>query len=500
MTPEEKRLRLLAALGIPAAALLVYAFLTSRVPGGAVLGAWSPVAGGLLFAATGLLAVLALVASGNRRAVSLLFRASRRCPEYIGSIAFFLVPGAAFLLWFLQPVPVTGRISFILGSGLLSFLPGLTVLFASKLRPTQVISNTALTGISILFALLVGEAALRELFPRSIFNPRFGLRPHISFNMQVSLPGVEPGGTLSTNSLGFRGEEPPANWEDCLTIVTVGGSTTANYYLDDSLTWSNVLQTRLREVFPDTWVGNAGIPRHSADTHALFVEEVLSKMKPDIAVFLVGVNDMGPFLRGQYSETGRLPDTGARTWLFANSMILQLAYKIKAVHFDGAVVIAQAVDPDFTEEPLEIQEMPLPDDLHDLLEDPGFYRRRISLIIDRCRELSIEPVFLTQPLLYCDNEYWRGISESAVLFQGTERPISAATFSLMLETLNRDLIEECNLRGVAVFDLASSVPNSRNMFYDSMHFTADGADLVGVLVSDFMLEYLDDSHFDQGQR
>ncbi len=106
--------------------------------------------------------------------------------------------------------------------------------------------------------------------------------------MRVELPGITPGGIMSTNMWGFRGEDPPENWEEYITIVAVGGSTTANYYLDDSLTWSHVLQEELRREDPLVWVGNAGIPRHSSDTHLLFAREVLSEIQPDIALFLVG--------------------------------------------------------------------------------------------------------------------------------------------------------------------------------------------------------------------
>ncbi len=96
--------------------------------------------------------------------------------------------------------------------------------------------------------------------PPTIFNPRFGLRPFARVELEVNLPGVTPGGVLTTNAWGMRGEEPPEDWDEWLTIITVGGSTTANFYLDDSLTWSRIIQDRLREVHPQTWVGNCGIP------------------------------------------------------------------------------------------------------------------------------------------------------------------------------------------------------------------------------------------------
>src|SRR5689334_6256119 len=48
------------------------------------------------------------------------------------------------------------------------------------------------------------------------------------------------------NGLGFRGPEKPANWDSCLTIITVGGSTTECHFLSDNKTWSFQLEQQLK--------------------------------------------------------------------------------------------------------------------------------------------------------------------------------------------------------------------------------------------------------------
>ncbi|MCK5037064.1 MAG: hypothetical protein KAS73_14305, partial [Candidatus Sabulitectum sp.] len=72
-----------------------------------------------------------------------------------------------------------------------------------------------------------------------------------------------------------------------------------------------------------------------------------------------------------------------------------------------------------------------------------------------------------------------------------ESPMSAATFSLMLDVLNRDLMYVCAQEGIAVLDLASEIPHSRDYFYDSMHMTEAGAELAGEIAADFLLELLE---------
>lgn len=489
-TPE-RRVRLVCIPACVGLLLILYALCTSRSENGTILGAWSKaIAGAIVFTFFQFILCL-LSASGWRTISAKLAKAAAKLPELIGPLLLFMVPAVVFLSWFLSLSMLFHRFSFTAGAFLLALIPGsLLVSAKDNAQLKHVVSGTAVMTVSLLLALIGGELLLRRIMPGQIFNPRFGLRPYCRYDLHVDLPGISQGGVLSTNRWGLRGDDPPPNWSEYLTVVTVGGSTTANYYLDDSKTWSSVLQDELRAVNPMVWVGNAGIPRHSADTHALFVKEVLSRINPDVALFLVGVNDMGPFLRGDAGGEERLEDSGPRPWLFSRSMILQLLYKIKKVNIDGAQVIDTVSDPPFRPESLTTGEMPLPEDLHDLLSDPDFYRNRILRLITACREQGITPVFLTQPLLYEDNDYWRNFRESAALFQGTERPISAATYALMLQTLNSDLLLACAEQGAAVYDLASHVPHSELYFYDSMHMTEAGAALVGSLVGRFMADYL----------
>ncbi len=475
-----------------ALAFVFFVFFTSQSSDGTILGRWSPsVAGVLLVLFLSLVTALALFTIPGV-VQKRLFPVVSRIPDIAAGILLTLLPVLFLVIWFLFPVPILQRKSFVIGAALLSVSPGIlvTALYEPSKRKTA-IGGTVLMIISLVIAFVIAELALHVLLPRSIFNPRFGLKPYQKVTLEVDLPGVTPGGTLSTNMWGLRGEDPPVQWDEYLTIVTVGGSTTANYYLDDDLTWSRVIQNRLREIHPLTWVGNGGIPRHSADTHFLFVREVLSIIKPDIALFLVGVNDMGPLLRGSRGTVDRLPDSGIRQSLFSRSMVLQTLYKIKKVYMDGAPVISQSVDPYYHEVAMTEEEIPLPEDIHELLEDPGYYQRRIRLIIQECRVLGITPVFMTQPLLYQDNDYWRGVLETQQWVGGSDRPISAATFSRMLEMLNSDLIEICIQEDVAVLDLASEVPHSQDYFYDSMHMTEAGAAFTGNIASEFLINYLE---------
>ncbi|MBI5184572.1 MAG: SGNH/GDSL hydrolase family protein [Nitrospinae bacterium] len=96
------------------------------------------------------------------------------------------------------------------------------------------------------------------------------------------------------NMLGFRGENPPKNFEEKLTLITVGGSTTECFYLSDGKTWTDVLGKKLNARFSNgTWINNAGLDGHSTFGHLVLMEDYIVRLKPKIALFLVGINDLG---------------------------------------------------------------------------------------------------------------------------------------------------------------------------------------------------------------
>ena len=483
------RTRVILAAMLTALLLILYTLLTSVSSNGAILGRWSIKVSGasiLLIAVSGL--VIRFL-SGSNRSIESLNSLLSKCPDFLASILLIAPLPLFFAMWFLFPFPLLQRAHFLAGASILTITPGLLILFSYKgIRLRSAVIGTITMMISLLIALLISEFLLKQLMPPGIFDPRFGLRPYQRNELEVNLPGITPGGVWTTNSLGMRGENPPEDWDQFLTIVTVGGSTTANFYIDDSGTWSEILQDRLRELHPQTWVGNCGIPRHSAAEHALLVREVLSEVKPDIALFLIGVNDIGQFGRGEAALNTNLPETGLRQLVFKHCMLMQVLYKVKKVYIDKAPVLAEAVDPMFIEVEMLTEEMELPDDLHELIPIPDEYSNRIETNIRECRNADITPVFMTQPLLYEDNEYWRGIQGGSYWFGGPDSCFSAASYWLILNTLNNDLIEVCEREGVDYIDLASSIPHSRDVFYDSMHFTEYGAELVGVEAARYFIE------------
>src|SRR6476469_7808041 len=105
-------------------------------------------------------------------------------------------------------------------------------------RIRRLLSKLSLLFGSTLLSLALLEGGLRLITPPSLFSPLVPLRPHHRMALNAAgLPGVSPHGVFSTNRWGLRGEEPPRDWKSHYTILTIGGSTTQCFFLDDHKTW-----------------------------------------------------------------------------------------------------------------------------------------------------------------------------------------------------------------------------------------------------------------------
>ena len=95
------------------------------------------------------------------------------------------------------------------------------------------------------------------------------------------------------DKFGFRGDYKKI--ED-IKILTIGGSTTDERWIDEKLTWSNKLQNKLKTHFNNNLysVANAGIDGQSTIGHIKNFELWLKKiknLKPKYFIFYIGIND-----------------------------------------------------------------------------------------------------------------------------------------------------------------------------------------------------------------
>lgn len=214
------------------------------------------------------------------------------------------------------------------------------------------------------------------------------------------------------NSLGFRGEEIPEFSDRYLKIITIGGSTTECFVLSEGKTWPDYLGSRLKNVFEHLWVNNAGLQGHSTFGHIVLMKDYIVYLKPDIVMFLVGLNDVGlttqrgfdrlilkeglnfsslkEFIKSaaKYSEVFAIALNFYRN-LKARKMGLSIDFK---AGFENLIKRINAP----TNNEIQISKHRHQNDFL-----PSFQERLIKLI-ELSRKNGIEPIFITQPALCGD--------------------------------------------------------------------------------------------------
>src|SRR5215211_1672292 len=96
----------------------------------------------------------------------------------------------------------------------------------------------------LLFTFIALEVILRiyNPFPGTVKGDRIILSANqVYYYHNDDIPEIDKDIRIQYNSLGFQGPEKPGNYDSCLSIVTVGGSTTACMYVSTEKTWPTLL-------------------------------------------------------------------------------------------------------------------------------------------------------------------------------------------------------------------------------------------------------------------
>jgi hypothetical protein len=135
-----------------------------------------------------------------------------------------------------------------------------------------------------------------------------------------------------------------------------------------------------------------------------------------------------------------------------------------------------------------VSESAMPSDLTQILPSLDVFERNVRSLIATARAHDISPVFLTQPILYGDGEKWTRLQGESFWMRDQRLSVSAATYRRMLDIFNRKLLDICRQTSVPCIDLAAMIPTDQEYFYDSMHFTERGAELVAQDIFRHMVE------------
>jgi lysophospholipase L1-like esterase len=370
------------------------------------------------------------------------------------------------------------------------FLPDLPM---SRLKKYSL--NVLLLIFGCTAALGLGEAMLRiwEPIPMRLEGNRIRLENNTQFVFKnPNLDKLDPVIIHSKNSIGFRGEDPPSAFEEHLTFIAIGGSTTEGFYLSDGRTWPEVLGTKLGESFNKIWINNSGLDGHSTFGHFIMMRDYIAAIKPKVVIFLIGINDVGldkpnppddyiinlseywqkrplqkrhPIIEAILSGQGLGIALAENSKLFSLSLNIFRAYKATQSEIGhGQIDFAKLVN--MKPLPVDEGERRAEFENHSKKFLPQ-YEARLERLIALTRKAGIVPILLTQPALYGP-----AIDDVTGLDFAARSGLKWERLEWYNDVTRRVAAEN----NVFVIDLAVKMPKSSRFYYDWFHFTNEGAE------------------------
>ncbi len=352
-------------------------------------------------------------------------------------------------------------------------------------RPRGIVRGFLALVFGVVAGLVLGEVALRIHNPVEVRIKESEIRLPVNKSIVYRNPGstkLDAQITCTRNILGFRGSNPPKDFDEHLTMVAVGGSATDCRFLSDGKTWPDRLGGRLAEKFEKVWLNNAGMDGQSTLGHIILLKQVLLELHPDYLIFLVGVNDVGRsdlnrrdvrFI-GARTPMGRMVDASE---LLSTARVVLRSRQARERQLD------HVFDLDLTK--LEARQF-AEDEVERRLEHARgqkavfAYRGRLNQIISMARDVGIEPILVTQPTLLGEGiDPTTGV-ELGPLEYGV---ITSSQMGKIIEIYNDVTRSLARAHGTLVIDLARELPKDSAYYYDWIHYTNEGAEKIADILS-----------------
>lgn len=361
-------------------------------------------------------------------------------------------------------------------------------------------NNFAALAIGCIIAFLIAEAALRVYHPFEfrVKGDKIVLPANKKYTIEnTRFTSLDKTIIHHKNSLGFRGEEPPKNFKEYITIITVGGSTTECFYLSDGKTWPDRLGEKLKERFRYIWINNAGLDGQSTYGHIILMEDYVRKIKPKVVLFLVGINEVGKTGPSELDNTtikkrfSIYPRDAAR-WLANHSEVFSLvlnmyryvlARKMGVAH-DNIELIKNS---DIITDPLKREEIL---NTHRDRYLKGF-ESRLERLIQISRKNDITPIFITQSALYGNAvDDVTDMDLKRIKFCNLDGELQWKILELYNDVTRRVALKE----NILMVDLAREMPKSTRFYYDVHHYNNPGANEVAGIIYKHLYPFLSERY------
>lgn len=285
------------------------------------------------------------------------------------------------------------------------------------------------------------------------------------------------------DAYGLRGSYTKPSSID---ILSVGGSTTDQRYLDDKETWQYKLQQLFFSSGKKIVVANAGIDGQSTYGH---IENFnrwfphIPNLRPEYVLFYVGINDFYVNPKAYPDKFILYPEKKKNfiLMIYENSALCHLYFKLRGIKMVFTHNISHR-KVDFSN--VSWTQQTMRDDYNKIMKKRlDAYYKRLNVLIDKTKEFGAIPIFITQPMR------WYKLNNNIIVGSDEEIKyddivVNGMDYYYMMKKLNSVTMDVCrNKEGICI-DLSdkSKAVWDDNDFYDYNHMTPKGAQKLAELL------------------
>lgn len=271
-----------------------------------------------------------------------------------------------------------------------------------------------------------------------------------------------------------------------IDILTIGGSTTDQRYIEFESTFQYILEQQLKEkIDPDICISNAGIDGHSTFGHIYSFQKwfpLIPNLHPKIFIFYIGLNDAN-FLTKEQNSFDKIDHKTVHGFL-KQFRVIQSLFRakdlLKEIFFIQSEAYAGHIQKSYLREDYTVSKVnPASEMLADIHAKK--FRVRLKKLIEFSSSYNAKHICITQPHKYTQSIEGKLYGIPNVF----GNKFSGLDFDLSLQKINRIILEECDQ--ASTIDLYNAeMPN--NFFYDGIHLIPEGNRYIGSYISK---EFLD---------
>jgi len=337
--------------------------------------------------------------------------------------------------------------------------------------------------LSIFIGILLVEGFLQIIKERDGWEHTRSI--NVKRNFEFNYPTVDPYDSsigsvnYKRNQYGLRDNcSDPKN----IKILTIGGSTTDQRYVSLESTFQNVLQERLTsKIGLFGCVSNGGVDGHSSFGHIYSFDRwfpLIPDLSPTYVILYVGIND-ADFRRAQTPNPGHdnMYAEGWKGWLKQFEIIFRL---LPIYDYFQALQNPELAFATHKPTPYSISdytETKLNKNTKELAKiNASAFRSRYQKILDQVKSIEATPICVTQPHIFTKIIDGKKLGVSNVINE-----YNGLDFDYSLQLLNSQINDLC---GSFTLDLYS-YKFKKEHFYDGIHTTESGSEVIGNYIADF---------------